>query len=412
MSKLIDLVIPEDQQEGTELELGAWLKRVGDSVKQHEPVAELSTDKAVVEIPSPVDGVLREQLVEPETEVRVGQVIGRIEAGAVADVGHDDETVDISATTPGRSAPGGRAADREGRPPMHPAVARFARARGIDVVALEGRGRGGRITRDDVLEAAGEVAPGRTEGPAPRARPLPPISGPRRRVPHDPMRRTIARRMTDSVLTAPHVTAAFPCDLSRIMADRDARKAELAAQGVKLTFTAYFVQAAVAAIRAVPEINSRWHDDALEIFEHVHIGVGTALEDKGLVVPVLRDAHALDLEGTARALTELTERARTGRLGSADMKGSTFSISNHGMMGSLFASPIIINQPESAILGLGRIEKRPVVATVDGQDSLVIRPMLTVTLTIDHRALDAFHCNRFLSSFVETIETWSSDQGR
>jgi 2-oxoglutarate dehydrogenase E2 component (dihydrolipoamide succinyltransferase) len=415
MTDLIDLVIPEDQQEGTELELGKWLKDVGDAVKQHEPVAELVTDKAVVEIPAPADGVLREQLVAPETEVSVGQVIGRIEPGATGDapattptedvVGHDDETVDLRA----HAARRGASTDRTGRPPAHPAVARFAAARGVDLQSVDGTGKDGRVTRADVLSALGESAPAASAPAAAPARarpPMPPISGPSHKVPHDPMRRTIARRMTDSVLTAPHVTAAFPCDLSKVAADREQRKAALAEQGIKLTYTAYFVQAAVAGIREVPEINSRWHDDGLEIFESVHVGVGTALEDKGLVVPVLKDAQDLDLEGTARALTELTDRARSGQLQAADMKGSTFSISNHGMMGSLFACPIIINQPESAILGLGRIEKRAVVDTVDGSDSIVIRPMLYVTLTIDHRVLDAFHCNRFLSAFVETIETW------
>jgi len=426
MSNLVDIVIPEDQQEGTELELGSWLKAVGDRLHQHEPVAELSTDKAVVEIPSPVTGVLREQLVEPETEVKVGQVIGRVEPGA--SVGHDDETVDIAAggatssaaprhvedrtsAAKGRSTPSASTgSDPSDRPPMHPAVARFARARGVSVARIEGTGKGGRVTRADVLRAVGNGRAPPAEPPRAARPSYPPIEGPSRRIPHDPMRRTIARRMTDSVSVAPHVTAAFPCDLSRIAADRDRRKARLEEQGIKLTFTAYFVRAAREGIRAVPEVNSRWHDDALEIFEHVHVGVGTALEDKGLVVPVLRNAQDLDLEETARELTALTEKARSGKLQAADMKGSTFSISNHGMMGSLFATPIIINQPESAILGLGRIEKRPVVDTVDGEDSIVIRPMLYVTLTIDHRVLDAFHCNRFLQTFVETIESWPASE--
>jgi 2-oxoglutarate dehydrogenase E2 component (dihydrolipoamide succinyltransferase) len=402
---LIDLVIPEDQQEGTELELGKWLKAVGDAVKKHEPVAELVTDKAVVEIPAPVDGVLREQLVAPDTEVAVGQVIGRIEPGEAAP---DPEapTVDVrapAAAPPARSSTRGSVEPGD-RPPAHPAVARFARARGVDLAALTGSGKQGRVTRADVLSALGEAAP--RARPRPVSPPAPEIEGPSRRVPHDPMRRTIARRMTESVLTAPHVTAAFPCDLSRVVAHREAHKAELAERGVKLTYTAYFLRAAAAAIREVPEINSRWHDDALEIFESIHVGVGTALGDQGLVVPVVRNVQDLDLEGTARALTEVTEKARAGKLQPADMRGSTFSVSNHGMMGSLWATPIIINQPESAILGLGRVEKRAVVETTDGEDAIVIRPMLDVTLTIDHRVLDAFHCDRFLAKFVETIERW------
>jgi 2-oxoglutarate dehydrogenase E2 component (dihydrolipoamide succinyltransferase) len=216
------------------------------------------------------------------------------------------------------------------------------------------------------------------------------------------MRRAIARNMAESVRTAPHVTAVFECDLGRVIAHREARKAELAERGIKLTFSAYFVRAAVAALRAVPEVNSRWHDDALEVFESTHVGVGTALEDRGLVVPVVRDAQDLDLEGTADVLGRLIEKARAGKLSPAEMRGSTFTLSNHGVMGSLMASPIIIQPPESAILGLGKLERRAVVV----EDAVEIRPRMYVTLTIDHRALDAFHTNRFLTTFCETLESW------
>jgi 2-oxoglutarate dehydrogenase E2 component (dihydrolipoamide succinyltransferase) len=436
MAEFVDVRIPEDQREGTELELGTWLKKVGDRVELNEPIAELVTDKAVVEIPAPVSGVLREILIEAETAVDFDTILARIEVGAEGvteapgpDSGEGARTRDEGSSSPAVSSPsaeptspapvgtagGMNEADLSDRPAAHPSVVRFARANGIPLARVAGTGRGGRVTRADLWTALGRgplsEAVG-TAAPAERAgsvdRPMPPIEGPSRKIRHDPMRRTIARNMRDSVLVAPHVTAVFECDLSRVIADRERRKASLAKAGVKLTFSAYFLRATVEAIRAVPEVNSRWHDDGLEIFESIHVGVGTALEDRGLVVPVVRNAQDLDLDASARALTELTEKARAGKLTAEDMRGSTFTISNHGVMGSLIASPVIIQQPESAILGVGKLEKRAkVVSEQGGDDRLEIRPMMYVTLTIDHRVLDAFHTNRFLNRFCEVLETWS-----
>ena len=195
----------------------------------------------------------------------------------------------------------------------------------------------------------------------------------------------------------------FEVDLTAVKADRARRKAEFEKQGVRLTYTAYFVRATVEAIKVVPETNARWHPDALEIWQEMNIGIGTALETGGLIVPVLRKAENLDLLGTARAVGDLAERARTGALSPADVQGGTFTISNHGVSGSLVATPIIINQPQSAILGVGKLEDRAVVR--DGQ--VVVRPMAYVTLTIDHRVLDGFSANAFLTRWVEVLENWS-----
>jgi 2-oxoglutarate dehydrogenase E2 component (dihydrolipoamide succinyltransferase) len=174
-----------------------------------------------------------------------------------------------------------------------------------------------------------------------------------------------------------------------------------------LTLTAYFVAACVDALRAVPEANGRWTDEALEIPGHVDIGVGTALEGRGLVVPVIRDVARLDLAGIASALGELVLRARTDRLAPADLRGGTFTISNHGVSGSLLAAPIVINQPQSAILGVGKLEKRAVVVTQDGRDAVAIRPRCYVTLTIDHRVLDGHQANRFMETLVRRLESWA-----
>jgi 2-oxoglutarate dehydrogenase E2 component (dihydrolipoamide succinyltransferase) len=194
----------------------------------------------------------------------------------------------------------------------------------------------------------------------------------------------------------------FDADLSAVVADRDAHKNDFQDRGVKLTYTAYFVRAAVAALKAVPEANSRWHDDALEIFDDINIGIATALGSGGLIVPVITKAQDLDLFETAKRLQDLTERARTEKLDPKEVQKGTFTISNHGVSGSLIASPIIINQPQVAILGVGKMERRVVPAAVHGDD-IAVKPMCYVTLTIDHRVLDGYQANQFLSAWVDAL---------
>ena len=206
--------------------------------------------------------------------------------------------------------------------------------------------------------------------------------------------------------TAPHVTALFEADFSAVIAHREAHKAEFARDSANLTFTAYFVAASVEAMKSVPQVNARWFEDHLEIPEDINIGIGTALGDKGLIVPVIHRVQTLSLLEIARKLTELTDRARNGKLAPADVQNGTFSISNHGVSGSLLAAPIIINQPQSAILGIGKLQKRTVVREKDGSDAIEIRPMAYETLTIDHRVLDAHQCNTWMTRFVETLESW------
>jgi 2-oxoglutarate dehydrogenase E2 component (dihydrolipoamide succinyltransferase) len=304
----------------------------------------------------------------------------------------------------------GRAAD-PGRY-LSPAVRRAVRQHDVDVSVLTGTGRGGRITRADVDRFVTE----RESVPAPAAVPAttaaePPAgtAGAIRSLPHDRMRLAIAQNMLNSVTVAPHVTAVFEADFSRIIDHRATHKAGFQKAGANLTFTAYILAAAARAMKAAPAINSRWYDDRLDIYEDVNIGVGTALRDKGLVVPVVARAQELSLLGLAKRLTDLTTRARDGKLTPADMRGGTFTISNHGVSGSLFASPIIIAQPQSAILGVGKLEKRVVAKEVDGIDTIQIRPLCYVSLTIDHRVVDGHQTNLWLSRFVEIIETWPLD---
>jgi 2-oxoglutarate dehydrogenase E2 component (dihydrolipoamide succinyltransferase) len=208
--------------------------------------------------------------------------------------------------------------------------------------------------------------------------------------------------MVQSVATAPHVTSVFEAELSGIVQHREGSKTDFEKRGVKLTFTAYFVKATVDALKAVPEVNSRWHDDALEIYDDINIGVATALGSGGLIVPVITKAQDLDLFGIAQRLQDLTDRARNEKLDPRDVQNGTFTISNHGVSGSLIASPIIINQPQSAILGVGKMEQRAKPAR-DSYNVVEIRPMCYVTLTIDHRVLDGFQANKFLTSWVGAL---------
>jgi 2-oxoglutarate dehydrogenase E2 component (dihydrolipoamide succinyltransferase) len=405
MSDLIDVVLPVDQVEGTRSQVQRWLKAVGDVARRHEPLVEIETDKVTVEVPSPADGVLAEIVAAEGTDVEPGAVIARLRAGA-ATAG----TAAPAARPPGaQAAPQAAAtktpATRASPGRLSPAVRRLLDERGLGVDDVVGSGEGGRITIDDVLAAKPGAARPAQRAPAAA---LPQDEAGVRRVPHTPMRRRIAAHMVESLLhAAPHVTNVFEADMTAVLADRERQKGEFSRRGLTLTLTAYFVAACVEALRAVPEANARWSEDALLVNERIDIGIATALAERGLVVPVIRDAARLDLAGIAAALGELVAKAREDRLTPADLRGGTFTISNHGVSGSLLAAPIVINQPQSAILGVGKLEKRAVVTTTAGRDTVVVRPCCYVTLTIDHRVLDGFQANRFMEVFVRRLEGWS-----
>ncbi len=399
---MIDVVAPLEQ-EGTQAIVRAWLKSVGDRVEENDPLVELETDKVAVEVPAPAAGVLREILLHSNQEALPGAVLGRI-APVAEVVGHEQEAPPMPRADP---TPSSGRLDPELR--LSPAVKRALLQHSIDPRQIKGTGRDGRITRADVDRAVEQAAstPRPARGVA-RA-PLPEggdsaIAS--HDVPHDRMRLRIAENMLGSVTKAPHVTAMFEADFSAIIAHRARVKDKWARRGVKLTYTAYLVAAAADAMKVAPAVNSRWHDDRLEIFDDINVGVGTALGDKGLIVPVLRRVQTLSLEGIAAGLDGLIEKARAEKLTAADVKGGTFTLSNHGVSGSLFASPIIINQPQSAILGVGKLEKRVVVREVGGVDTIQIRPMAYVSLTIDHRVVDGHQTNAWLSRFVDHIENW------
>ena len=403
---MIDVLVPEEQ-EGTKAVVRAWLKQVGDRVEENDPLVELETDKVAMEIPAPAAGVLREILLHSNEDAIPGAVLGRI-APAI-EIG-DVEAEPVRREAERRPTPAPEARKRpapESETRLSPSVKRAVLQHHVDPDRIAGTGRGGRITRADVDRAVEEAT--RVQRPVEGV--IPAATGDIRShfVPHDNMRLRIAEHMQSSVAQAPHVTAVFEADFSAIIAHRDRHKAAWAKKGVKLSYTAYLVAAAAEAMKVAPAINSRWHDDRLELYDDVNIGVGTALGTRGLIVPVLRQVQKLSLKGVASGLDDLIERARAEKLTAADIRGGSFTISNHGVSGSLFAAPIIINQPQSAILGVGKLEKRVVVREVGDVDTIQIRPMAYVSLTIDHRVVDGHQTNSWLSRFVELIENWPAE---
>ena len=432
MNDTTNIVMPLEQ-EGSKSVVRAWLKKVGDAVKQDEPIVELETDKVAVEVPAPADGVLASIALNEGDEAAPGATLGILSlGGAVIPDATKSRSGTQGQTTDRRPLGSGLAANaaprnddgREMR--LSPLVKRLLSEHRIDASAVTGTGRDGRITHKDVedhianrlsfpVHGGGGASDARVGGGS-AARPLShaaressPASGGAKKIPHDAMRRSVAEHMSRSVAVAPHVTAVFEADFSAIIAHRAKHKDAYAKAGAQLTFSAYIVRAAADAMKVSPNVNARWHDDFLEVFEDANIGMGVALGDKGLIVPVIKRAQALTLKEIAAALTDVTERARKNALKPADVQGGTFTISNHGVSGSLVATPIIINQPQSAILGVGKLEKRVVVRSVDGADAMVIKPMAYVSLTIDHRVLDGHQTNAWLTRFVEILETWPTE---
>jgi 2-oxoglutarate dehydrogenase E2 component (dihydrolipoamide succinyltransferase) len=400
---VIEVRVP-DEQEGTKAVVRAWLKAVGDAVAENDPLVELETDKVTQEVPAPAAGVLAEIVLDTDAEAVPGALLARIETkGTPANAGTQEAKPSLnSEDAAAGTAPGPRPSPGNGNESrLSPSVRRACLQHGIDPARIAGTGRNGRVTREDVdraIAAATVVGIGEPATAQPRQ-----FSA--QDIPHDRMRLTIAENMARAVSEQPHVTAVFEADFSAIAA----HKAAMAERGVKLSYTAYIVKAAAEAMSAAPSINGRWEKDRIAISPTVDIGVGTALGEKGLVVPVVKDAGKLSLEQIGAKLGDLTRRARDGKLERSEVSGGSFTISNHGVSGSLLAAPIILHQGQAAILGIGKLQKRVVVREIGGQDAILVRPMAYVTLTIDHRVIDGHQTNAWLSRFVEILESWPQD---
>ncbi len=408
-----------------EVTIVKWLKSEGEAVNELEPLVEVETDKVVTEVPSPASGVVLKIEIPEGSPARVGQVMAWIgqpgeslaaqaEAGkqaaslpaqVEADAQKPMEAALPAAGTPSGGLPTGGAAGF-----LSPVVRKMAAEHGIDLSQVRGTGLGGRITKQDVLQFL-ESRAQKAEGvqPAPTAVQAAPAVTPApgdQFIRHSTIRKQIAERMVASKRISPHVLTVMEADLSRVIAHRAANKALFARDGVHLTFTAYFVAALAAALKAHPLVNSTWTEEGLILHGDIHIGMATSLGAEGLIVPVIRHADRLSLLGIARAVNDLAERARTKRLQPEEVRDATFTLTNHGTAGSLFAMPII-SQPQCGILGTGTIQKRPVVITdADGNDAIAIRPMVYLSFVFDHRILDGASADAFLAAVKETLEGW------
>ena len=426
-TRLADVLMPQNE-EGTRATVLRWCKEVGAMVVKDEPLVELETDKVTVEIPAPADGILVEILKPVDAEVIPHEVLARLSLGSSAPA--PDAPLPVAAAPPaeGSRAAGGAARPLQtsarvgdARPLLSPAVRRLLQEHSIDAGEVDGSGRDGRITAQDVTRYVAQaesrplppLAPGRAAAAPPTHAVTPSRAAAMgsERVAHTAIRRRVAEHMARSLSEAPHVTTLFEADLGRVLAHKARHAAAFESRGARLTLTAYFAAACARALQANREVNATFHADALELHADVNIGVGTALGNKGLIVPVIHRAQEMSLFGIALRLGQLVEAARAGKLSPEDVRGGTFTISNHGVGGSLLAAPIVINQPQVAILGVGKVERRVGAVQVDGVEAIVVRSMCYLTLTIDHRALDAFQANAFLSSIVGMLEHWPLDEG-
>lgn len=391
----LDIKVPNVGESVSEVTVATWMKQVGDSVAKDEPIVELETDKAAQEIVAPEDGVMAEHLVAEGDVAKIGQIIARLSTGASAATG-------TATSTPNKAPAPAKAenatASKSDKEPM-PSAQRVIAENNLNAASIEGSGKDGRVTKGDALSAKSNVnstapKPAATHTPAPRAQ------DPREeRVRMSRIRQTIARRLKDAQNTAAMLTTYNEADMSAIMDMRNVHKDMfLKKHGVKLGFMSFFVKAVVQALKDVPSVNAEIDgtDIIYKNYYDISIAVGT---DKGLVVPVLRGCDALSLGGIEKGIGALGAKARDGALSMDDMMGGTFTISNGGVYGSLMSSPIL-NPPQSGILGMHTIQKRPVVVN----DEMVIRPMMYLALSYDHRIVDGKEAVTFLVRVKECLE--------
>lgn len=423
---MTDVVMPQMGESIVEGTLTKWLKKAGERVERDEPLFEISTDKVDTEIPSPAAGTLAQVLVEEGKTVAINTVVARISEGAGAQAPAEAAPAPEPPAPPSPPPPPPPVepapaveAPEEPAGPLSPLVRRMAREHNLDLRLIKGTGAGGRITKQDVeaylgaqaaapvaAPAAPPVAAPPPPPPAPAAVPAPArAEQPRTRVePMTIMRAKIAEHMILSRRTSAHVTTVHRVDVTRIARMRDRVKDEFKARyGFSLTYLPFFTRAAAAALRAFPLVNSSIEGTNILYHNQIHIGIAVALEN-GLLVPVIRDADEKNVVGLQRAIADLAARARSRQLKPDEVQGGTFSITNFGSFGSLFATPII-NQPQVAILGVGTVEKAPVVI----DDAIAIRSMSYLALTFDHRLIDGALADQFCQKVKAVLENWSEE---
>jgi len=437
-TKVIMPQLGESVYEGT---LTKWLKKTGDPVVKDEPLFEVSTDKVDSEIPAPASGILDEILVDEGTTIKIDTVVAVIRESAGDGDAGGEEPGEETAREPaaetgteagggagktgeeGAEAAGGKAKEDSAAPSIRPQsllasplVRKIARENGVDLADVAGTGLEGRITKDDLEKHLSRVGAARPAAPAAAGgaggAAAAPESGPggsagddAETVPMTPMRRAIAERMVESKRTSAHVNTMFEIDMSAIVRLRQARKEDfLKREGIPLTYTPFFAKALVESVRNFPVFNSSVSGDAIVYKKGIHLGIAVALE-AGLIVPVVRAAHLKNFTGIALAIHDLAERARTKRLKPEEVQNGTITLTNPGIYGSLFGTPVI-NQPQVAILGIGAITKRPVVI----DDAIAIRSMAYLSLSFDHRVIDGAVADQFMADLKARLEAWTEWQ--
>ena len=444
---MADVEMPQLGETVTEGTITQWFKAVGDTVAEDEPLFEVSTDKVDSEVPSPLSGTLSEILVEEGDTVDVGTVLARIgDAGDAPAPAAEAAEPEAAATpdpapaaepAPAPAAPAADAAPKAATPApaasgsgakklLSPVVRKLVNENDLDVDAIAGTGPGGRITRDDVLDAidagtATRGAPAPTSGgaatggsaPAPKAAPAPaPRAGERdTAVPNTRIRKATAEHMRRSMDTSAHVYASIEVDFDAVDRVRRSHKDQFKAdEGFSLTYLPFVSRAVVDAIREYPEVNASFGPDELIIHNYVNLGIAVDLDFKGLLVPVIADADGMRLRAIARSVSDLASRARSKKLSPDELSGGTFTITNPGPYGTTMTMPII-NQPQVAILSTDGVKRRPVVVeAADGSEAIGIHPVGNLTLTWDHRAFDGAYAAAFLKRTKDLLESMDWEQ--
>ena len=427
-----DVIMPQMGESIVEGTITKWLKKPGDKVQRDEPLFEISTDKVDAEIPSPASGVLQEIKVAEGATVQVNTVVGILAADGEA-LAAPKASVPAPVAPPKKetapaplaqeAAPVAHASDEDEHARSSPLVRKIAREHNVNLAQVSGSGLGGRITKQDILDfidkshgsavASAPLAPAASK-PAPSApatKLAVPASIPGDLVPMTQMRKIIAQRMVESRRTSAHVHCMFQADITSIVKLRNKSKNSFEQRhGVRLTFMPFFVRAAIIALQQFPIVNASMEGENIRDHRNINVGIAVAL-DWGLIVPVLKNAGELNFLGLQRGIADLGERARSKKLKPEDVEGSTFTITNPGQFGAVFGLPII-NQPNSAIMGVGGITKAPLVVTDgDGNDSIAVRSVVNLTLGYDHRLIDGAVADQFMVVVKKSLEDWSEEVG-
>jgi 2-oxoisovalerate dehydrogenase E2 component (dihydrolipoyl transacylase) len=406
-----------------EVTVTKWLKKEGDSVNELEPLLEVNTDKVDTEIPAPASGTVLKILAQEGVPAKVGAVLALIgQPGEAVDSGQSSvvsqggepkvEGQKSAPVQPETFNP--QPSTKQDIGFISPVVAKIAAEHGVNLQQVQGTGLNGRITKNDVLGfVEGQKSKVQSQLPQSAIRTaanLTPGTGTHDTlIKHTVIRKQIAEHMVMSKHTSPHVLTVMEADMSRVAKHRSVNKEMFARDGINLTFTAYFMMALVAGLKAYPNVNSSWTEDGILIHKDINLGMATSLGEEGLIVPVIRGADNLSLLAMARTVNDLANRARSKKLHTDEVKGGTFTLTNHGISGSLLAFPVI-NQPQCGILGVGAMQKRVVVIPAEGgtrDDAIAIRPMVYLSFVFDHRILDGASADWFLMKVKETLENWS-----